>query len=178
MAAVIRLSAAELPPRLEAAFKTVMQRVAIATANRMRNHIVTVLIPGETRVPVDRGIFRAGWQARAAPDGAVVYNAAPHAAFVEYGVQAQNVKPGRAMIDALAAWVIRKRIVNKKGGSPAAKAGQEAEARQVAWAIAMSMQSKGIFNRGKGLRFLERATKMVPKWVSEEIAREVARMKL
>jgi hypothetical protein len=110
-----------------------------------------------TPVPVDRGTYRAGWHFRKTAGGADIYNAEPVALFIEHGVRAGNVKPGRAMIAALTEWVIRKRLVTTvkikaRGLAPATRKQLQqddlhARATQVAWAIARGMQKRGIFNR-------------------------------
>lgn len=145
--------------------KVAAMRGLYSAAIRTVQHIQTSVIPAEPRVPVDRGIYRAGWRAEHIPEGALVVNRVPHAIFIEYGVRAANVKPGRAMIDALAEWVRRKGI--EKSGTGA---------RQVAFAIAMSMKKKGIFNGGNGLRILEKAARRIPRFISEEIGREIEKV--
>ena len=144
-------------------------RGLLGAAQRTVEHVVE-LIAREPRVPVDRGIYRAGWRARALPDGAMVSNDTPHAALIEDGVRGENVKPGRAMIDALAAWVARKGLTGGARGEERAAA-----ARQIAWAIAKSMQAKGIFSGGKGLQIFERARKRIPEFIDEEVMRELSR---
>jgi hypothetical protein len=146
----------------------VAQKAVLAVAHRVVNKITTQVIPAESPQPVDRGAYRAAWRARKADGGAMISNTMPYASVIEYGARAENVKIGRAMIDALAAWVKRKGLVGK-GSS-------KAEARSLAWAIATTMKKKGIFNRGsKGLRILEKALKGVEKLFGEELAREIRR---
>ncbi len=133
-----------------------------SAAVRAVAHIQTVVIPSEPRVPVDRGLYRAGWRAVRIPGGAMVTNTVPHAVIIEYGVKAANVRAGRKMLDALTDWVRRKGLEKSETG-----------ARRVAYAIAMSMKRKGIFNGGKGLRILENAVKRIPQFIGEEVAREI-----
>lgn len=126
--------------------------------------IVTNIIPNESPPPVDRGIYRAGWRAQPTKEGANIVNNTPHAVFVEHGVRAANVKPGRKMIDELAKWAKRKGMVKGKGKGVADKA------RSIAFAIARNMQKRGIFNRGgEGLRILEKAMRDIDKHMSREI---------
>ncbi len=149
---------------------------------RLQEHIQTGVIPGEKPPPVDRGTYRAAWKTKREGDGSavLVYNATTQALFIERGVRAGNVKIGRAMISALAEWVRRKNIgakttISKKGVARVKKATLE-EATSIAWAIAKGMQKRGIFNRGEdggGLRVLAKAEKMAPKYMREEIAREL-----
>ena len=149
------------------------KRGILSFAMRIVQYITTDLIPAEPRIPVDRGAYRAGWQYKKTSKGAEIYNNAPHAMIVEYGVRPENVKPGPAMREALKNWLMRKGIVQ-----------DEKEAVAVAWAIAMKMKKTGIFNTpaqggkpGGGLRILERAMRKVDPWLVEEIAREIERGK-
>ncbi len=86
------------------------------------------------------------------------------AGIIEDGARAENIKVGKIMIDALEAWVKRKGI--GKG---------EMEPRQIAWAIAISMKKRGIFNGGKGLKILAKAVVGIDRWFAEELKREIER---
>jgi hypothetical protein len=147
----------------------------LMAAQRTVAHIVGEIIPGLEHPPVDRGLYRAGWRAKKDGTGAVVENVAPHAAFIEYGVRGSNVKIGRAMIDALTAWVKRKgiggRTVTSKVGAMRRVKASDGDARQIAWAIAKTMQRQGIFNKGQGLRVLEKAQERIPGFIREEVKR-------
>ena len=160
--------APEVARWLEKGFEKAGERAMVATAARLVAHIQNEIIPNLEPPPVDRGLYRAGWRHKAVKGGAEVYNSTPHAPFIEHGVRAENVKVGRRMIDALAAWVLRKGIAGKGRGA-------KAEARQIAWAIAMKMKERGIFARGKGFRVLEKAVAHVGRFLDEEFKREVAR---
>lgn len=140
------------------------ERGLLAAAVRTVSHIQNEVLPKENPQPVDRGIFKAAWRASRIPKGAMVSNTSPQAPFIEYGVRSENVKIGRAMIDALAEWVVRKGI------------GAREESRSIAWAIAKSMQQHGIFNGGTGLRILEKAGTKIPEFIKEEIQREMSRI--
>lgn len=136
-----------------------------AAAQRLVQTIVSTIVPSRTPQPLDRGFYRAGWKSVPTPRGADVYNAEPHAPFIEHGVRGSNVKIGAAMIRALAAWVARKRIA------------VGAEALSVAWSIAKSMQRRGIFRGGSGFKILEEANRAYARrFVAEEVAREIARI--
>ena len=141
----------------------------LSAAIRTVSHIQNEIIPKEPRVPVDRGIYRAGWRAQKIPEGALVVNTVPHALFIEHRMKAGNVRAGQAMLAALTEWVRRKGLAGK--GSLAG-----AEARRIAWAIAMSMKRKGIFDGGKGLHILEKATKQIPRFIDEEVKREISKL--
>lgn len=136
----------------------------LSAAARLVAHIQTVTIPQADPQPVDRGMYKAGWRYKAIKGGAEVYNTTPQAPIIEYGAKAANIKVGRKMIDALAQWVRRKGIAK-----------DEREARQIAFAIAFTMKKKGIFNGGKGLRILEKATERAPEFIRQEVDREIKR---
>lgn len=195
-------------------------RGVLSAAMRTVSFIQTSVIPSaQPHMPIDRGIYRAGWQFESKEYGADVYNAVPYAPIIEDGARAENIKIGRAMIDALTDWVKRKGIgldkkvaigakgiakakapkpplealVKKitkylkkafKGGAQKGPGGgpkkqplklTDAQARSIAWAIAKSMQKKGIFNEGKGLGILKIATKSIPKFIEQEVLREIRR---
>lgn len=148
------------------------KRGLLSTAMRVVSKITTEVIPAEIRPPVDRGIYRAAWRFISIPDGAMVVNTLPYASIIEYGARAENIKIGRAMIDALTEWVQRKGLVSRNAGGVTS---ENANARAMAWAIAQKMKKNGIFNRGHGLRILEKALRGIDKLVEEEITREVKR---
>ena len=151
----------EVKRHLDKGFKKAAKRAALSTGIRIVEQIQAVVIPGEPRPPVDRGIYRAGWRASPEPYGASITNTVPYSPIVEWGARAANIKVGRAMIDALTGWVSRKGI---GAGDPP---------RSVAWAIAMSMKRRGIFNGGKGLRIFEKGLRNGMKFFRQEMAREL-----
>jgi hypothetical protein len=167
MAAVIDLSQA--PAWFAALGEKKLRPAALiglyGAALRSVQAIQTVIVPSLTPQPVDRGLFRAGWHAFKTFDGAVVENIQPHAAFIEWGVRGGAVKIGPAMIRALTEWVERKRLASGK------------DAISAAWAIARSMQARGIFRGGQGFRILETLREWyLSRFVEEEIAREIERV--
>ncbi len=108
----------------------------VLAAARGLQKIVVEIIPRRIPTPVDRGIYRAGWKLKVVDQNSVeIFNDEPVAVFVEEGVRGQNVKIGRALLEALASWAMRKGMAS--GGQ---------QAMQVAWAIARNMQKNGIFN--------------------------------
>lgn len=133
-----------------------------SAALRLQNVITSVLIPSRSPQPVDRGVYRAGWRTVLEADGATVENLTPQAVFIEYGVRAENVKPGRAMIEALTGWVLRHGLAGA------------AEAPRLAWAIAKAQQKRGIFRNGAGLGIVK---ELLDVWVErvtrEEVLREI-----
>jgi|TARA_Y100000034_G_C6876919_1_gene401210 hypothetical protein len=135
-----------------------------SAALRMVSIIQTRIIPQTTPKPIDRGIYRAGWVAGQDNDGSAYYeNTVPHAAMIEHGVRASNVRIGTAMIDSLTEWVQRKGIASGP------------TARKVAWAIALNVaRGKGIFGPD-GLQIMGKANKQLAKVVEQEVAREVDR---
>lgn len=118
------------------------------------------LIPAAVPQPVDRGHYRAGWAMAEVPNhGVLIINAEPHAALVEHGVRAANVKPGRAMIAALAEWARRHSFEDPLGA---------------AWAIARAMQRRGIWGgRGLGIK-TQMDDRLRNGIVEEEVKRELA----
>ena len=123
--------------------------------------IQTEIIPSRVPQPVDRSLYRGGWRFSFEPDGALIFNNEPHAPEVEFGVRAANVKIGKAMIQALAEWAVRKGL---------ASAGKEAVS--AAWAIAKTMQRRGIFGQGLGI-LRELVRDRVHGIVTEEVVREL-----
>jgi hypothetical protein len=165
----------------EAAF-----RGLVAAGHRTVEHIVADVIPSfGDRMPVDRGAYRADWRVQPvkAEWKVVVVNTAPHAVFIEHGVRAANVKIGRKMIEALAEWVKRRglgsRTVTSSSGRVRRVKASNAEAMAMAWAIARSMQSKGIFNRNgeQGLGVLRKAGRRIPEFIKDEVERELHKLK-
>lgn len=156
--------AEEVKKLLKAGFDKAARRAALSAGIRLVGHVQTTVIPGEPRPPVDRGVYRGAWHARPAPHGADVVNTTSYAPVIELGARAEHIKIGRKMIDALAEWAKRKGL-DGKGKDP----------RSVAWAIAKSMARRGIYNGGKGLRILEKAMRLAPKFLGEELAREMKR---
>lgn len=161
--------------------KKAAKRGLLAAAQRAVQHIVTDIIPATVPEPVNRGVYRAGWRAQATKEGAAIVNAVAWAPLIEYGVRARRVRIGRAMLDAIAAWVRMKGIggrfrVGKKGtqaGRVILKRATKSEAMAIAWAIAKSMQRRGIFAGGRGLKILERASQRFPQFIQEECKREI-----
>jgi hypothetical protein len=151
----------KLPKEIQQA----VQRGLLSAAMRMLQDITLRIIPSRSPQPVDRGIYRMGWTAYSeggAQPYAIVENTTPHAGFIEYGVT--NVKPGAAMISALAEWASRKGIASGE------------DAKRAAFAIAKNLQRRGIFNGGKGLRVLEEAMTRAPQYIDEEVMREIGRL--
>ena len=138
-----------------------------SAALRTQQEIVLRIIPSRSPKPVDRAAsgYLGAWRTYPIPEGAVIENPETHAAFIEYGVRAENVKIGRRMIQALMEWFIRKGYAGPAG------------AKEAAWGLAKAMQRRGIFNQGQGFGILKEAVeKHVPKFIQEEIAREIARL--
>lgn len=168
---------AEFGPMVKAQLTKTTQKALFATAQRLVTVVVTEIIPNEEHPPVDRGLYRAGWRIKKGPSSVTIFNATPAAGHIEWGVRASHVKPGRAMIASLAAWVKRKGLgaslsikthkVRKASGK---------EATNIAWAIAKSMQKKGIFNRGvtSGLSILGKAVLRFDRIFREEFKRALA----
>lgn len=162
-----------LDERQEAWRRAAIRGLQSAGARGLQD-ILTRIIPTRTPQPIDRGIYRSGWHLNLTEDGCEIENSEPHAILIEDGVRAANVKIGRKMIRALAEWAIRKGMVQENGPKRGRKKRLKKESEMVAWAIAKSMQKRGIFNRGNGMGVLEELVdKYLPKYIDEEIAREV-----
>lgn len=159
---------------VKAAIEEGTRKGLLSAAHRMVNVIQTEVIPSISPQPSARGRYRAGWRADEDGDGAYYENTTPHAAIVEGGARPENIKVGRAMIEALVDWLHVKRIATG------------VEANRIAFAIAHSMASqytsrgqtftgggKGIFG-GVGLKIMETANRRLPQVVREEVEREVA----
>lgn len=135
-------------------------------AARSVTHIQTVIIPntrlasGRLAPPIDTRGYTAGWRAKPLDKGAIITHVNQKlAAIVEHGINAKNVKIGRAMLTALASWALRKRIATTT-----------AEAAQVAWAIAKTFEKKGM----EGRKVLERAQPDIRQFVRREVARNIS----
>jgi hypothetical protein len=124
--------------------------------------LMTRIIPRRLPPPIDRGTYRAGWKYRVDSISFEIYNDEPHAVFIEEGVRGKNVKPGRAMIEALAAWAQRKGL-----------ASNPKEAHQVAFAIAMSMRKAGIFNNGPFKNGLGILRELVDHYLDDLVEAEI-----
>ncbi len=165
---------------LAAKHKEAAKRGLVSAAIKITQNIVTAVIPRTSPQPVDRGAYRAAWQHRSISDTTVyIFNSAPYASMIEYGVK--DVSVGPKLIDALAAWVKRKGIGSRieqktvKGEVKLRiKKPTKAEARAIAWAIAVGSKKKGgFFRQGKGLRILERAMANAATILSDEITAEI-----
>jgi hypothetical protein len=139
---------------------------------------IHALIEKEPRPPVDRGAYRAAWKVKNLENGAEIRNTLPYASIIEFGARAENIKIGREMINALTAWVQRKGLAGKRPrkSDVGGRISYEVEARNIAWAIAMSMKRTGIYNGGKGLHILERALENVGTYIEEEVRKEIKRL--
>lgn len=137
--------------------------------------IQIVIIPARTPQPVDRGLYRAGWKVGLIESGATFYNDNPIAAIIERGVRAGNIKIGTKLLNALAAWVVRKglvaRIKNDAQGTATANA-----AMSMAWAIAKKAKAsgKGFHNRfaGGGQQIMSECNlRFTHEYVRDEVVR-------
>lgn len=131
--------------------------------------IISQIIPSREPVPVDRGVYRAGWRVRPVINSHMpsvwIENVEAHAIFIEEGVRAENVKIGRQLIEALSEWAMRKGIAD-----------DEDEAVGIAFGIANKMKERGIFNRfaeGNGLHILG---ELMDMHISQILELELVRM--
>lgn len=176
------------------AMRAAANKGLLSAALRAQTIIVTREVPGKTPPPIDKGIYRAGWQTEKLPNGAAIYNATPHAVFIEYGVPGGNVTLSTNFQVMLAEWAARKGITGRRGaplaagapgGGKAPKVNRSGIARnpaaarlattapgawEVAGAIMHSLKRRGIFARGKGLLVLtDFARSTLPAIVREEV---------
>jgi hypothetical protein len=150
--------------RLGGSLRGAAERGLLAAAQRGVSEIVGRIIPSRSPKPFDRGVFQAGWRAMQVEGGADIFNNEPHAAFIEDGVRAANVKPGMAMLRALASWAERKGLAKKGNGM------------SMAWAIATKMKRRGIFNGGQGFGILKELIEdRIDDLIAEEVTREIER---
>lgn len=130
--------------------------------------LLSEIIPKRIPQPVDRGVYRAGWKLRVGPEYVEIYNDEPVAPIIEDGARASNIKVGRALIQALASWSLRKGLAS----SPK-------EALSIAWAIATKMKERGIFNRNgqQGLGILrELVTWRLDNIIETEVLRALGKI--
>lgn len=117
---------------LMAKMKAAAVKGLFSAALRAKRDIVARVIPSlGSHKPIDRGIYRAGWQVQKLPTGAAIYNAVPTAAMIEYGVPAGNVVASTKAHIALAEWVQRK-LGGKRGRVTVDKARASGNAVNVA----------------------------------------------
>ena len=141
------------------------------------------------KTPVDRGILRNAWRVVKLSDGIEIINDQPYAGVMEQG--ARPFKIGRAGIEALQQWVMRKLL---NSGAALRNAGKikkakylpgdiaktraqqhkglvksllEEEALSIAWAIAKTFEKVGI----KGRRFVYNNLPKLALLMDEEINR-------
>jgi hypothetical protein len=153
------------------------KRGMLSAALKIQAIIQTEIIPAEDPPPINTRAYAAAWgnPPVETDQGIDLVNTMPYASIIEGGARAENIKIGTAMIDALTSWVIMKGLVGRPRGA-AGRQQAEQDARQIAWAIAVSMKKKGIFNRGgTGLRIAEKAAKRAPAIVAHEVAAEIKR---
>lgn len=132
-----------------------------------KKEIVSVDIPHADPSPVNKGVYRAGWQVEKLPNGAAFYNSVPYARYIEWGVPAMNVVASMKAIEALAEWARK-----KFGGL------DEKQALRVAYAIMTNMKKHGIFGRGKGLLIMTKyVERKLPDVIRQELTREINNIK-
>lgn len=164
-----------------------------SAALRGKQLLVTREIPSKTPPPVDKGIYKAGWQVEKLPKGAALYNAVPYAAAIEEGVPAGNVVLSYKFQTMLAEWVMRhgggrtaaplvagsggggqRPAVNYTGVARDPAVTRLQSANPAAWAsagaIMHALKKRGIFNRGRGLQVLSMFVKNgMPGVIREEV---------
>lgn len=134
----------------------VIQRVMFSAAQRGRAFIVS-------KSPVDRGILKNAWRIVKMSDGVELINDQPYAGVMEQG--ARPFKIGRAGLDSLTAWVLRKIMSGEMKRSKTSDL--ESEAQSIAWAIAKKFEKYGI----KGRRFVYNNLSKLAELMDSEINR-------
>jgi hypothetical protein len=138
-----------------------------SAALRSKQMLQTTEIQDADPPPVNKGIYRAGWQVEKLPNGAAYYNSVPYARFIEHGVPAMNVVASQKAIQAIAEWA-RKKL----GGL------DEKQALNVAYAIMQNLKKRGIFKRGEGLKIMTKYNeKKLPDVLRREITAEIDKVK-
>lgn len=164
-----------------------------SAALRGKQLLVTREIPSKTPPPVDKGIYKAGWQVEKLPKGAAIYNAVPYAAAIEDGVPAGNVVLSTKFQIALAEWLQRhggarrstplkagsggggqRPKVNRTGTAQDPAAARMQSVSPALWASAgavmHALKRRGIFKRGAGLQVLgDFAKSGLPAVIREEM---------
>jgi hypothetical protein len=177
--AVYRLDqGAQLAKSVGERVRAAADRGLLSAVTRLQEVIVTEIIPAEDPPPINTRAYATAWTDHPVKiaGGYMIKNSMPYAVIIDKGARAENIKVGRAMIDALTEWALMKGLAGRPRGQ-VQRAKATSVAAGIAWAIARSMQKKGIFNRGgeKGLRIAEKAAKLAPEIIREEVQREIAR---
>lgn len=174
----------EIGKFIEEHLQEAVSRGMMSAAMRIIGIIQNEIIPAANPPPILNRHYASGWIPEVQENGDIhIKNTMPYASIIEFGARPENIKIGRAMIQALTEWVVAKGFV----GRPKTALGRSQaviNAQSIAWAIARTMQGtdtitgKGIFNRNgeKGLRIAEKAAKRAPAIVRREVAREVRKM--
>jgi hypothetical protein len=114
----------------------------------------------------DRGEYKRGWKATVEDRSARVFNAAPHAVFVEYGRRPGRMPP----VDVLARWAGRKGLAGKGRG-------KAERAVSIGWAIAKTIAKHGLKGRfvfRKSLRAIREAMTFELKKAFDDAVLKVA----
>ena len=94
---------------------------------------------------VDRGIYREAWTVENIPDGAILFNPAPHAAAVEFGS-----RPFTPPYSVILEWVIRKfknriTVADKASGRRRGRAARvDRQLVAIAWGVVNKIRRYGI----------------------------------
>jgi hypothetical protein len=163
MATVIKLSDAAVyfgtSGPVAVKLKTAALKGIYSAALRSKQILQTTEIQDADPPPVNKGVYRAGWQVEKLKNGAAYYNSVPYARYIEDGVPAMNVVMSQKAIMAIAEWARR-----KLGGL------DEKQALNVAYAIMQNLKKRGIFKHGAGLKIMK---KYNDRKLNEVIRREI-----
>lgn len=138
---------------------------AVATIRRtVRLHgprLFQAQVDSARPLPVDRGTYRRSLHVEDIPNGATMYNSAPHAGVIELGRRPGQRPPP---LQAIIAWVFRKGLVKSSSRSFASNR-QYAAARALAYVIARSIGRRGL----PAHRILALASAELDKVVQREV---------
>jgi hypothetical protein len=143
-----------------------LRRGLISAGLRMIQEIVTREIPARVPMPVDRGVYRAGWKLDSTSEIAV-FNDVLYADKIEGGIQPGELQRTPELLEQITAWVGRKQL---------AQQGQSA--RAVAWRIVSALIRNGVYNRGEGLGIMAAVVNdgRLDSFIQEECAAEVEKL--
>jgi hypothetical protein len=129
---------------------------ALTACARGAEELQVKIIPSlKPHPPINRRLYLNSWRYEFTKNGARLFNREKVAPLIEFGVRAENVKIGRAMIAALSEWVAMKNLLKDNSNASVEDRQATKSVQSVAWAIAKKMKRRGIFNNGQGFHVLD-----------------------
>lgn len=148
---------ADYKERLERVVRAI--RVTVHTAGLAIAQEETRRRTARLRPPVHTGEYARSWHATDLPNGAVLLNDAPHAAFIEYGRRPGARMPPPRVIEQWLEAKMRGRIRNRGK--------REASAKALAFVVARAIGRRGL----PAHRIMARTRRRLDRAVQEAIAR-------